>query len=258
MIPTKRSLTESESANGSVNTVKRAGDSVVRPTGFWSSSVHELLQFLELHGFRYSPTFIAFDEEAKTEELSYLDGEIALRPWPEILKNFDGLRQIAEMLLQYHQIISQYQPSHARWHLKDRSLPPNAVIRHGDLGPWNMVWKQEKLVGLIDWDFAEPGTMLEDIAQAAWHCIPLKPAKRVLKTGVQPEQQRERFAFFCAACEVSPTEVLETLQDIQKQELTRIKTHGANGLYPWSMFLELGDLTIVTEDAEWLAQEFNL
>ena len=120
-----------------------------------------------------------------------------------------------------------------------------------------MVWKSEELVGLIDWDFAEPGTVLEDIAQAAWHCIPLKPSQRVISAGVSPEEQRDRFAYFCAACGVSEASVLETLPIIHQQELERMKTHGAQGLQPWSDFLSRGDYDVVSEDADWLARELS-
>ena len=46
-------------------------------------------------------------------------------------------------------------------------------IRHGDVGPWNMLWDGDRLVGLIDWEFAEPAPALWDFAQLAWYAVPL-------------------------------------------------------------------------------------
>jgi aminoglycoside phosphotransferase (APT) family kinase protein len=48
------------------------------------------------------------------------------------------------------------------------------IIRHGDLGPWNSIWTGSTLNGLIDWDFAEPGNPLADVAQLASRIVPLR------------------------------------------------------------------------------------
>ena len=252
MKPTKRSLADGESASGSVNLVTRDGDSVLRPMGHWSESVHGLLQFLERSGFDYSPRFLGADSTIKKERLSYLDGEVALRPWPEVLRSLKGLEQIAEMLKEYHEVVSKFEPTLNNWHLLDREIPDSAIIRHGDLGPWNMVWKGDRLVGLIDWDFAEPGTLLEDLAQTAWHCIPLKPPKRLEQAGVLVEHQEERLEYFCEAYGVSKELVLQSLPRIHKQEIVRMRTHGSNEIQPWSSFLERGDIEFVLEDSQWL------
>ena len=257
MKPTKRSLVDGESANGSVNIVSRSGGDVIRPTGEWSESVHELLKFLETSGFEFSPRFVGVDESLPQERLTYLDGEVALRPWPEALLSLSGIEQIASMLKQYHEVVEDFQPTIGRWHLLDREPSQDYIIRHGDIGPWNMVWDNGRLVGLIDWDFAEPGTVLEDVAQTAWHCIPLKPPKRVLEAGVQLEHQEERFEHFCRAYGVSSESVLETLPTIHNQELKRMRVHGARGIEPWASFLRRGDVDFILEDAEWLARQYR-
>ena len=257
MKPTKRSLADGESASGSVNLVTRDGDSVLRPMGHWSESVHELLQFLEHSGFNCSPRFLGIEGEAKKERLSYLDGEVALRPWPEGLRSLQGLEQIAEMLKKYHEVVAKFEPTVGNWHLLDREVPDSHIIRHGDIGPWNMVWKGEQLVGLIDWDFAEPGTILEDLAQTAWHCIPLKPAKRLEQAGIMIEQQEERLEQFCRTYGVATDSVLQTLPVIHQQELERMRIHGSNGIEPWKSFLERGDIDAVLEDSQWLESRFR-
>ena len=98
MKPKKRSLVDGDTASGSVNCVKRSGDYILRPMGDWSESVHELLGFLERSGFEYSPRFLGIASETQMERLTYLEGEVALRPWPKILCSLKGIEQIAEML----------------------------------------------------------------------------------------------------------------------------------------------------------------
>ena len=254
MKPTKRSLEEGESASGSVNLVLREGEQVRRPMGHWSESVHELLQFLEKAGFEYSPRFLGVDSKAKKEKLTYLDGEVALWPWPAILCSLGGLEQIAEMLKKYHEVVAKFEPTKNNWHLLDREIPDDAIIRHGDSRHWNMVRKEGRLVGLIDWDLAEPGALIEDLAQAAWHSIPLKPARRAEQAGVLPALQEERMEHFCQSYGVSSELVWQCLPMIQKQEVERMKIHGGKGIQPWKSFLERGDVDAVTEDAEWLKE----
>lgn len=257
MKPTNNSLADGESASGSVNQVTRSGDVVLRPMGHWSSSVHELLRYLENTGFEYAPRYFGVDSNSQRERLSYLEGEVALRPWPEVLRSVDGLEQIAGMLKKYHQVVTNFEPSIGHWHLSDREVPASPIIRHGDIGPWNMVWDGNRLVGMIDWDFAESGTILEDLAQTAWHCIPLKPPKRLSKTGDLSESQEKRFDHFCNAYGVSKEAVLKCLPDVQNLEVVRMRTHGARGIEPWKTFLERGDAEIVQEDSEWLGQNMD-
>jgi len=60
-------------------------------------------------------------------------------------------------------------PADARWqpwHL--RSDRPDALVGHGDLGPWNIVVRDGIPVGFIDWEFAGPVDHLDEVAQVAW------------------------------------------------------------------------------------------
>ena len=52
--------------------------------------------------------------------------------------------------------------------------------------------------------------------------------------------------------------VLQHILIIHNQEIDRMKTHGAQGIEPWSTFLQRGDLKIVIEDSTWLKQTYNI
>ena len=148
-----------------------SGDTVVRPIGEWSKSVHGLLNHLQAVGFSRAPRLIKTDLIHGKEILTYIDGEVAMRPWPLILLSKAGIVAIAQLLREYHDLIRNYRPgANSKWRDPNAKWQEGMIVRHGDLGPWNMVWKSSELVGLIDWDLAEPGYPIEDVAQAAWYC----------------------------------------------------------------------------------------
>lgn len=193
-----RNIEDGQSVSGSVNCVKRVRNTVIRPTGAWSSAVHKLLEYLASTGFHYSPKAISL--ESDREILSYIEGEVAMRPWPMALLAEEGFVAVAQMLLNYHHVIADYVPApNSVWRISGIHWQKDMVIRHGDLGPWNMVWKANKLVGLIDWDFAEPGYPIEDLAQIAWDCVPLYPPKKGAHAGVAPSEQALRIKILCDA-----------------------------------------------------------
>ncbi|HEV2074489.1 MAG TPA: aminoglycoside phosphotransferase family protein, partial [Thermomicrobiales bacterium] len=47
------------------------------------------------------------------------------------------------------------------------------VICHNDFAPYNMVFEQQRITGVIDFDMASPGPRLWDLAYLAYRLIPL-------------------------------------------------------------------------------------
>ncbi len=64
-----------------------------------------------------------------------------------------------------------------------RPRPPRAgeIISHGDLGPWNTVYRDGIPVAFIDWDSAGPVSPLDDLADAAWTFVPLAPPRQLIE-----------------------------------------------------------------------------
>jgi aminoglycoside phosphotransferase (APT) family kinase protein len=125
------------------------------------------------------------------------------------------------------------------------------IIRHGDLGPWNMVWSEERLVGLIDWDFAEPGLPIDDVAQVAWYCIPLRSIQCV-ECGVETCELPKRLSILCCAYGVRAEYVVEALTGLQKREIHRLQYLAQRGVEPWVTFKARGDLEKMLQESEWL------
>ncbi|MBW7477202.1 hypothetical protein K0T92_21020 [Paenibacillus oenotherae] len=47
---------------GNMNHIVRRANTVLRPIGYWSPSVHELLNHLEKQGFDGAPRFLGIDD----------------------------------------------------------------------------------------------------------------------------------------------------------------------------------------------------
>lgn len=253
----KRELREGESASGSVNTVTRHQNTVLRPAGPWTETVHHLLRYLESHSFPYAPRVLGF-HASRQEQLSYLEGEVALRPWPSALLKIEALAVLGNTLKHYHHLIKDYRPEpHARWRNPHAKWQPGNIIRHGDLGPWNMVWQGPHFKGLIDWDFAEPGSILEDLAQLAWYSVPLTIPQKCKEAGIPPGAiQKQRLAQLCLSYGARPEQVIKALFALQKKEIQLTQKLGKQGIQPWTRFLQRGDIQAIQAETSWLKNQF--
>ena len=251
-----RHIEEGQSVSGSVNSIKRVGDTVIRPAGTWSRAVHQLLKHLTSVGFAFSPEVVSLSPDR--EVLSYIEGEVAMRPWPPCLLEEEGMVAIAQMLLTYHQAVADYVPeTDSVWRVPGVQWEDGMIVRHGDLGPWNMVWHSNKLVGLIDWDFAEPGYPIEDLAQIAWDCVPLYSPKKSVQAGVAPSEQKPRLEALCNVYGVETTQVIDQVARMQVREFFRLKSIGATGEEPWLSWLDKGGLQDIASASRWLHEAYS-
>jgi hypothetical protein len=238
---------------GLVETVVRVGDTVRRSTGPWTPAVHALLRHLEAVDFSFAPRVLGIDEQGR-EVLTYIVGRPAFRPWPNAMLSDAGLVAIGHMLRELRSAVSEFvPPPDAVW----RTQPVTSAqeLRHGDVGPWNMIWNGDDLVGLIDWDFAEPAPPLWDIAQAAWYAMPIFGTKaRLRDCGFKAEPDlRHRLRVLCGASDTDPVDVLDALADLQEVEQQRVAHLGKAGIAPFAAFLARGDVEQLTYEREKLA-----
>ncbi|HEV2368391.1 MAG TPA: aminoglycoside phosphotransferase family protein, partial [Acidimicrobiales bacterium] len=158
------------------------GGRVHRSTGPWTPAVHALLGHLEAVGFHGVPRVVGFDDRGR-EVLTWVDGQAPVLPWPEWMQSERALSALARLLRRYHDAVSGFvPPADAVWRSWLGS-PGGPIIRHGDLWPSNLVFDLGLPVALIDWEFAQPGTRLDDLASAAKPWIPLISDERARALG---------------------------------------------------------------------------
>ncbi|WRP07507.1 phosphotransferase [Rossellomorea aquimaris] len=156
---------------GNVSVVYRSGDTVRRELKPDSVKIHTLLQQLESKGFDYAPKFLGIDEKDR-EILSFIAGEAGNYPLKEYMWSNDALKEIAKMLRHYHDAVSDF-PLTNEWQPMDNTPANMEVICHNDFAIYNIIFIQEKPVGIIDFDVAGPGPRLWDIAYTLYTCVPL-------------------------------------------------------------------------------------
>lgn len=159
---------------GHVASVVRVGDTVRRQTGPWTASVHALLRHLEEVGFEGAPRVLGVDDLGR-EVLTFIPGEtLGAPPWPPWVWHDEVLLRTGMLLCEYHEAVASFRPPESSvWRFTAGAPRPGEVICHNDVGPQNLVYRDERPWALVDWDWAEPASPEWDLAHAAWLGVPL-------------------------------------------------------------------------------------
>jgi hypothetical protein len=163
------------------NVVVRVGDTVRRPTGAWTPTIHALLRHLEATGYDGAPRVLGIDAEGR-EILELIPGATA---WPELgaLRTDEGLARAARLLRRYHEAVVDFVvPDDAVWQMDDMRADGDPylggeapIVCHNDCAAWNLVLGDEDAPraaagggrwAFIDWDVAGPRPRLWDVAYA--------------------------------------------------------------------------------------------
>jgi hypothetical protein len=160
--------------------VVRLGNTVRRPRGPNAEFVEQLLQHLELVGFDAAPRHLGLDEQGR-DILTYITGDVPsdcrALVWAD-----DELAAIARLLRRFHDATAG-----------SAVASGGEVVCHNDFGPWNLVWRRGRPIGIIDYDNAAPGSRLEDVGYAMWKALNLALIP------VPVAEQKRRAQVFAAA-----------------------------------------------------------
>jgi len=244
---------------GSINDVTRIGDAVYRTAGEWIPAVHKVLVHLNKNGFAYSPIPLGIAPDGR-EMISFLPGEPMMRPWKDIMLGDNGIIQAAKMLRSMHDITKELEfPPDTKWRFITTGKNINQIIRHGDLGAWNTLWQGEKLTGLIDWDLAEPGYAITDLAQLFSYFSSFGPKDTWERAGFKEEpdyKHKLKIMLETYGGDYTEKDVILALDELQTLEISRIKDFGSKGMPLWDKWLEDGEDEKTKAEQDWLHSKF--
>lgn len=188
---------------GRKNKITRSKDTVRRPSGFWTKSVHALLNHVRAEGFLGAPKPLGFDADGN-EILTFMDGEVSNYPLSPAASSIEALTTAGQLLRSYHDATVSF--------LEDKKesyswmLPPHdpaEVICHGDYAPYNVVLHGNSAVAIIDFDTAHPAPRVWDIGYAIYRWAPLiKPSSPDSFGSLEQKIQRARL--FCTNYGILP------------------------------------------------------
>jgi hypothetical protein len=157
-------------AGGNMGPVTRSGDEVRRVAGPWTANVHRLLRLYGEAGITEVPRPLGFTDDGR-ERLSYLAGDVPGYPMPEWVWSESVLVDAARLLRRLHDVSGPLAGVSDGWRSPVRQ--PAEVVCHNDFAPYNLVFADGRLVGVIDFDYCSPGPRIWDLAYLAYRLAPL-------------------------------------------------------------------------------------
>jgi hypothetical protein len=179
-----------------------------------------------------------------------LPGAPATYPLPEFAWSDATLTTVAACLRAFHDAsLGFVAPSGGRWQW--RAHEPQQVICHNDFAPYNLMFENGRLTGVIDLDLASPGPRVWDVAYTAYRFVPLTDPANPDAPFPGEDGQLRRLAAFCAAYgagEIAVRDVLESAAAKLRELVDFIERRAQAGDAAQQAVLARGDVLIYRRD----------
>jgi Ser/Thr protein kinase RdoA (MazF antagonist) len=236
-------------AGGNMTAVVRVGDTVRRAAGAWTPTIHAFMRHLRAAGFAMVPEPLGVDDRGR-EIISLLPGAAAAYPLPEFAWSEETLTAVARALRAFHDAsVGFVAPPGGCWQWPAHE--PVEVVCHNDFAPYNLMFEDGRLTGVIDLDVASPGPRVWDMAYTAYRFVPLTDPGNPDAAFRGVDDQARRLAAFCAAYgdpRVEPSAVLESAGAKLRELVAFIERRAAAGDAAQQAVLARGDVGIYRRD----------
>jgi len=262
-------MTQEEVLRGGVNHIIRKENTVLRPTGYWSPCVHELLNHLELQGFEGAPKFLGIDESNR-EILTFVSGEVPGNRYPELdsyMWSDETLVGLARLLRRFHDATEGSDlMTKSKWQLSYIDHREHEVICHNDAALYNVVFQKEVPVALIDFDMAGPGPRMWDIAYSLYTSIPLAsfaPDHSLAKTveyesELHAAERRRRIQLFFESYGIPvPNELRKWIVQRLTTMCDTLRNGAAEGNLAFQKMVDEGHLAHYEREIQFVAGHFD-
>lgn len=171
--------TEEILSGGNMNSPIRKNQLIYKEATEASQTIHELLTYIRTRGITWVPESKGINPEGK-HVLTYIEGEVP-HDTPEWLWEETILLEAAKKLRQWHDATVNFKKKNGGWLLENDE--EQEVICHNDFAPYNCIFRDKQLTGVIDFDVCSPGSRLWDIAYTVYRFVPLLPVGGVDQYG---------------------------------------------------------------------------
>jgi aminoglycoside phosphotransferase (APT) family kinase protein len=175
--------------------VTRRGDVVLRPATDSTTSTQRFLARLREVGFDGAPEPRGLCADGR-ESLEFVEGEVAVVPYPRWAQSDAVLVSLVTLLTRYHDAAAQVGVDGA-WNPEAADPAGGPIICHNDVCLENVVFRHGRAIALLDWEFAAPGRPVVDLAQLARTCIPLDDDQSAARLGWMPVDRLSRARLIC-------------------------------------------------------------
>jgi Phosphotransferase enzyme family len=174
---------------GNAGSVFRRGNAVLRPSSVHSRTIHDFLRAIRSTGFTGVPEPVSIGGDH--EEFAYIEGDVAIPPYPSWAQTDSSLVSIAALLRRFHDasnlVSASFLPNSRNsnsWNDAFGPWPtPGQTICHFDVCLENVVFRNGVAVAFLDFDFGAPGDPLDDLASFARMCVPIDDDTRLHQLG---------------------------------------------------------------------------
>lgn len=154
---------------GNVFNVYCLGDIVWWELKLDSYKFYKLLKYLENKGFSYVLKFLGIDEKGR-EVLLFIEGEVGNYFLKKYMWFDDVLIEIGKMFCFYYDLVSDFLFDDS-WKLIDNIFKLFEILCYNDFVIYNIIFKYERLVGIIDFDVVGFGLRIWDIVYIFYMCV---------------------------------------------------------------------------------------
>lgn len=213
------------------------------------------MRYLRAQGVGIVPEPRGIDSAGR-EVLSYIEGREQGAPFiPEILAD-GGAERLGQLAGRLRTALAGYPcPADARWQFAAGPPGPGQAVQHGDLGPWNLLWRDDgQIAGVLDWEMTGPASPWYDTGHLAWFTVPLMDDARAKARGFpRPPRRQARLNAFARGTGLPVSQVLDAALQAQQEYARRIITGPAE---PWTTFRMLGFHQNAAADGRWARAHF--
>ncbi len=177
--------------------VVRSGAHVLRPSNPNSESIHAFLRSVRAAGFDGVPLPVGLERDGR-ERLEFIEGDVALPPYPDWARTDDALASVAVLMERFHRA-AHYDGARDTWSDEISDPRGGPIVCHNDVCLENVVFRHGVAVGLLDFDFCAPGRPVYDLAQFVRMCVPIDDDESSALLGWEPRDRPGRARLACDA-----------------------------------------------------------